>query len=187
MILSDYDIIERIAKGSIVIEPSLEAQSVQPSGVDFTLGDEFATFRAARYGSLESEVIDPKRDNPLIYFTYSDCYIMQPNEFLLGTTVETIKIPDDLVARVEGRSSIGRLGLTVHSTAGYIDPGFEGQITLELTNHTNRPWCLYPGMRICQIIFEELKSPAIRPYGHQDLNSKYQKQKGVQGSLIHFD
>lgn len=114
-------------------------------------------------------------------------YELKPKEFVLATTEEKVGVSTAFVARVEGRSSLGRLGLSVHSTAGYIDPGFAGQITLELTNHTNKTILLYPGMKICQIAFELLVHPSVRYYGHPELNSKYQGQKGAQGSKIHKD
>lgn len=182
LILSDLDIIEYIAKGEIVIEPELKAEQMQPSSIDLTLGNEFGVVNQKK-----TTFIDPNIETHMQYNFYDEFYIMEPKEFVLGTTVEKIKLPDNLVARIEGRSSIGRLGLTVHSTAGYIDPGFEGQITLELTNEMPVPWILYPGWKICQLAFEELKTPCCRPYGHPELNSKYQGQEGVQGSRSFMD
>lgn len=113
--------------------------------------------------------------------------LIEPGEFMLATTKEYVKVPDDLVARVEGRSSLGRLGLTMHITAGYIDPGFEGNITLEIANLSNSSIRLYPNQRVCQIVFETMTTPSEIPYGHPSRNSKYMGQTGIECSRIHED
>lgn len=114
-----------------------------------------------------------KADEPLI---------VHPREFVLGTTAEWVKLPNNLVARLEGKSSLGRIGLVIHSTAGYVDPGFSGQLTLEISNLDNLPIAVYKGMKICQISLMQLSSPAQYPYGHSKLGSHYQDQKGVMGA-----
>ena len=116
-----------------------------------------------------------------------DAFIIHPNEFALATTAEYVKLPDDIVARVEGRSSIGRLGVTMHVTAGFIDPGFEGNITLEISNIGAMPVALYPGQRVCQIVFETMTTPSELPYGHPDRNSKYMGQTKPESSRVKLD
>jgi dCTP deaminase len=116
-----------------------------------------------------------------------EAFIIHPNEFALATTLEYVKVPDDLVARVEGRSSMGRLGVTMHVTAGFIDPGFEGKITLEISNIGAMPVALYPGQRVCQIVFETMTSPSEIPYGHPSRNSKYMGQTSPESSRIKRD
>ncbi|OPY27283.1 MAG: dCTP deaminase, dUMP-forming [Methanobacterium sp. PtaU1.Bin242] len=121
------------------------------------------------------------------YIDEGEPFIIHPGEFALATTYETVKLPDDLVARVEGRSSMGRLGITMHVTAGYIDPGFQGKITLEISNIGKMPVALYTGQRVCQIVFETMTSPSQRPYGHPDRDSKYMGQKRPISSKIKQD
>lgn len=177
MILSDGTIRSLLAEGRLVIEP-LDAQQIQPASVDVRLGDEFLVFR-----NHTSEVIDPfdKPSDLMDQAKVSDgqAFILHPGEFVLGTTLEAIGLPDDIVARVEGKSSLGRLGLLIHATAGFVDPGWKrGQITLELSNVATLPIKLWPGMKIGQLSFHTLDKPAERPYGHPDLNSKYVGQSG---------
>ncbi len=156
MILSDKDIKEALKKGQISIEPLLDAElQIQPSSVDLRLGNEFRLFKY-----VEMPFIDPRnKANTSFEITElrsikdGERFIVHPGDFLLGTTLEYIKVPADMVARLEGRSSMGRLGLIIHSTAGYIDPGFEGKITLEISNLGKMPVALYAKMRICQIVF----------------------------------
>jgi dCTP deaminase len=166
MILSDTDLIARLRDGSLVIEPleDLDVQ-VQPASVDLRLGSEFRG-----PGASEVEVASIARPR-----------VLARGEMLLGTTLERVVIPHDLVARVEGRSSVGRLGLLVHATAGFVDPGFEGQITLELVNLGPQPITLEPGVRICQLTLHLLTSPASRPYGVAR-GSKYAGQRGPTSS-----
>jgi len=188
MILSDKDIKEAIKKGNISIEPLLDPElQIQPSSVDLRLGNEFRLFKY-----VEMPFIDPRNKEANQEITElrsikdDGCFIVHPGDFLLGTTLEYVKVPDDMVARMEGRSSMGRLGLIIHSTAGYIDPGFEGKITLEISNLGKIPIALYPKMRVCQIVFEKMTSPAERPYGI-NRHSKYQKQEHPEESKISQD
>ena len=177
MILSDGTIRELIAAGTLIIEPIADGQ-IQPASVDVRLGAEFLVFR-----NHTVEVIDPfNRPADLmerVSVAEGEAFILHPGEFVLGTTVEAIGLPNDLVARVEGKSSLGRLGLLIHATAGFVDPGWtRGQITLELSNVATLPIKLWPGMRIGQLSFHRLDKAAERPYGHPDLNSKYVGQAG---------
>ena len=176
-ILSDKTIKEYLEEGKIVIDPLKDEQQIQPSSVDMRLGDEFKVFKVIR-----KPYIDPKDEEDIAEYMESstvpegEAFIIHPNEFALATTQEYVKVPDDLVARVEGRSSMGRLGVTMHVTAGYVDPGFEGRITLEISNIGAMPVALYPGQRVCQLVFETMTTPAELPYGHPKRNSEYMKQ-----------
>lgn len=187
-ILSDRDIKKYLKEGKITIDPLEDEKQIQPSSVDMRLGDEFKVFKVIR-----KPFIDPKDPEDLASYMEStvvpegDAFIIHPNEFALATTYEYVKIPDDLVARVEGRSSMGRLGVTMHVTAGFIDPGFEGRITLEISNIGAMPVALYPGQRVCQLVFETMTSPSELPYGHPDRNSKYMRQRRPESSRIKFD
>ncbi len=187
-ILSDRDIKKYLEEGKIAIEPLEDEKQIQPSSVDMRLGDEFKVFKVVR-----KPYIDPKDPEDLASYMESttvpegEAFIIHPNEFALATTYEYVKLPDDIVARVEGRSSMGRLGVTMHVTAGFIDPGFEGRITLEISNIGAMPVALYPGQRVCQIVFETMTSPSEIPYGHPDRNSKYMGQKRPESSRIKFD
>jgi dCTP deaminase len=163
VILSDRDILQALEAGRIGIEP-FDADGVQPSSVDLRVDRYFRTFHNARYAYIEASDEGP--------------FILHPGEFVLGSTYEQVRLADDLVARLEGKSSLGRLGLLIHSTAGYVDPGFEGHLTLELSNVATLPITIYPGMKIGQISFFELSSPARSPYGSARLGSKYQGQRG---------
>ncbi len=181
-VYSDGAIKKALASGDIVIHP-LNKELIQPSSIDVRLGSQFRIFRNHR-----AAVIDPKQQNNISEIVECDDagFVLHPGEFALATTIETIKLPAHLVARLEGKSSLGRLGLIIHATAGYIDPGFEGQITLEMSNVANLPIILYPGMRIGQLSFHELTSPAERPYGSEGIG-KYQSQQGPTESRIHKD
>lgn len=185
MVLSDVDIIERIEDDSLIIEP-YEESNVEPASVDFRLGEDHKSVRA-RYLRGEEGIVDVSDDDndALMYEELEPTLIVPPGTFILTTTLERVEIPDDLVANVLGRSSLGRLGISVHQTAGYIDPGFKGQITLELSNHGPAPVKLSPGQRICQVVFDELSSPALEPYGHE--KSQYQNQSGATESGMDFD
>jgi dCTP deaminase len=164
MILSDRDLKRHLDAGSILIEPALDLQrQLQPASIDLRLGREFRVFDAC--------------DEVLIRVEEGGAFEFRPGAFVLATTIERIRVPPNLVARVEGRSSIGRLGVIVHATAGFIDPGFEGEITLELANLSPRRRVLIPGMRICQIVFHCLSSVVERPYG-PERSSKYSGQRG---------
>jgi dCTP deaminase len=188
MILSDRDIKERIARGDLVIGPlSDEALQIQPASVDLRLGHEFLVYHAARVSCLdprEPDSIAAAMDSVLV--EGDRAFILHPGEFALGTTEERVRMPVDLVGMVDGRSSIGRLAVVVHATAGFIDPGFEGQITLELSNIGAIPVKLYPGMRIAQIVLHQMTSPADHPYGLAR-GSNYNNQIGPQPSRIRLD
>lgn len=187
-ILSDKTIKEYLEEGKIVIDPLKDEQQIQPSSVDMRLGDEFKVFKVIR-----KPYIDPKDQEDIAEYMESstvpegEAFIIHPNEFALATTQEYVKVPDDLVARVEGRSSMGRLGVTMHVTAGYVDPGFEGRITLEISNIGAMPVALYPGQRVCQLVFETMTTPAELPYGHPKRNSKYMKQLKPESSRVKLD
>jgi dCTP deaminase len=180
MILSDRTIREQIDAGRIVIDP-FDPACVQPSSVDLHVDAEFRVFRNNRY-----PFIDVKQEQDLtelVEVKPDEAFILHPGEFVLGSTLERVAIPDDLVARLEGKSSLGRLGLLIHSTAGYVDPGWDGYLTLELSNVANRPITIYPGMKIGQISFFQLTTPADTPYG--SAGNKYQGQRGPTASRIH--
>ena len=190
MILSDRDIREKIASGNIVVE-SIDGQhvtNVNASSLDMRLGRFFKI-----YNHSQQALLDPRNPTTFEGVTklveienVGDPFIVQPGEFILGVTMEKIKIANDLVARVEGRSSLGRLGIIVHSTAGFIDAGFEGTITLEITNINRMPVALYPGMRVCQLAFEQMSYVADVPYSRKK-TSKYQGQNLPQESKIAND
>jgi dCTP deaminase len=188
-ILSDSDIKKHIEEGLILIDPLEDPErQIQPSSVDLRIGSEFKGFRIIR-----KPCIDPKDKSDIesymesFHITEKEPFIIHPGEFALATTFEKVKLPDNLVARVEGRSSMGRLGITMHVTAGYIDPGFCGKITLEISNIGKMPVALYPGQRVCQIVFETMTSPAEKPYGHPDRDSKYMGQTRPETSRIKHD
>jgi len=188
MILSDRDIRARLAVGDLKITGILdEQQQVQPASVDLRLSAEFLVYKPAQVTCL-----DPRDPDTLIAGTErltvpeGGAFILHPGEFALGSTKERVTIPHDLVGRVDGRSSIGRLAIVVHATAGFIDPGFVGEITLELCNIGRIPVRLYPGMRIAQIVFQTLTSPVERPYG-EARGSHYLGQEGPQASRISLD
>ncbi len=180
MILSDRTIREQIEAGRIVIDP-FDPACVQPSSVDLHVDAEFRVFRNNRF-----PFIDVKQEQDLtelVEVKPDEAFILHPGEFVLGSTLERVAIPDDLVARLEGKSSLGRLGLLIHSTAGYVDPGWDGYLTLELSNVANLPITIYPGMKIGQISFFQLTTAADTPYG--GAGSKYQGQRGPTASRIH--
>jgi len=174
MVLSDRSIRELLASGRIRLEP-YDPCDLQPSSVDVHLAARFQVFRNSRY-----PYIDPLREQvglmEMAQASAEEPFVLHPGEFVLGATVEYVGLPDDLVARLEGKSSLGRLGLLIHSTAGYIDPGFEGTLTLELSNVANLPIVLTPGMSIGQISFMRMTTPVERPYGSPGLGSRYQGQ-----------
>jgi dCTP deaminase len=176
VILSDRTIREELAAGRIVIDP-LDEGAVQPSSVDLRLDRLFRVFL-----NHTTPVIDVKRNledlTRLVEIQPDDAFILHPGEFVLGSTYEKIGVPDDLVARIEGKSSLGRLGLLIHSTAGFVDAGFCGHITLELSNVANLPITLYPEMKIGQVSFLRMTTPAEAPYGSSTAGSKYQGQRG---------
>jgi dCTP deaminase len=178
VILSDRTVREQLAAGRIVVEP-LDESLIQPSSIDVRMSNLFRVFRNHTAG-----IIDVKRDmtslTELIEMPEdgSEPFMLHPGEFALGSTMERIALPDDLVARIEGKSSLGRLGLLIHSTAGFIDAGFDGHVTLELANVASLPITLYPGMKIGQVSFMRMTTPADKPYGKGATGSKYQGQRG---------
>ncbi len=176
MILSDRSLREAIDGGRIVVDP-YEPGLVQPSSIDVRLDRLFRVFRNHTAG-----VIDVKQDQTglteLVEIAEDGVFMLHPGEFVLGSTLERVAVPDDLVGRVEGKSSLGRLGLLIHSTAGFVDAGFDGHITLELANVASLPITLYPGMKIGQISFMTMTTPAADPYGKGATGSKYQGQRG---------
>ncbi len=183
MILSDRSIREELAAGRIVIDPILEA-NIQPSSVDLRLDNLFRIFRNHTAGIIDVKA-DQQNLTEEVRMPDDEPFMLHPGEFVLGSTYESVGLPDDLVARLEGKSSLGRLGLLIHSTAGYIDAGFSGHITLELSNVASLPITLYPGMNIGQISFQKMTTPADRPYGSVGLGSKYQGQSGPTASMSH--
>jgi dCTP deaminase len=176
VVLSDRTISRLLAEERIIIEPYDESL-LQPSSVDVRVDRFFRVFHNARYPYID--VKEPQEDlTELVEIDDERPFILHPGEFVLGSTLERIALPDDLVARLEGKSSLGRLGLLIHSTAGFIDPGWDGHVTLELSNVANLPITIYHGMKIGQISFMQLSEPADSPYGSGDLGSKYQGQMG---------
>lgn len=189
MILSDKDIKLALAAGDIAVEcPENDyMQNVHASSMDLRLGKYFKVYEHSKHSILDPARPETFKDvTRLIEMDEGKPFIVQPGEFVLGVTLEKIKIADNLVARVEGRSSLGRLGIIVHSTAGFVDAGFEGTITLEITNINRMPVALHPGMRVCQLAFETMSSLADVPY-HRKHSSKYQGQLMPQESMISLD
>ena len=188
MILSDRDIRARLEQGDLQIEPLDDPElQIQPASVDLRLAAEFIVYKLPNV-----PVSDPRSPETLESYTSpiriaeGEPFVLHPGEFALGSTIERVRIPHDLVARVEGRSSFGRLAVVVHATAGFIDPGFEGQITLELSNLGRCAVLLYPGTRISQVVFHTMTSPAERPYGPAR-GSKYHGQVGPVMSRVNRD
>ena len=176
MILSDRSIREELKNGRIVIDP-LDEACIQPSSVDLHVDRYFRVFRNHTMGYIDVKQ-DQEELTELVEVKEDDVFILHPGEFVLGSTSERVALPDDLVARLEGKSSLGRLGLLIHSTAGFVDAGWDGHLTLELSNVANLPITLYPGMKIGQISFMQMTEPAASPYGTSSLGSKYQGQRG---------
>lgn len=185
MVLSDRTIREEIAGGRIVVNP-IDQDDIQPASIDLHLGRRFLVFSNSRMPYIDvrrpldnlMEPVDIGDDKP---------FMLHPGEFALGSTLEHIELPDDLVARLEGKSSLGRIGLLIHSTAGFVDPGWKGRLTLELSNVARLPIALHYGMKIGQISFLRLTAPAERLYGAPGLGSRYQGQSGPTASRYHQD
>ncbi|TML32027.1 MAG: dCTP deaminase [Actinobacteria bacterium] len=176
MVLSDRTIRRLLGEGRIVIDPYDETL-LQPSSVDVRVDRFFRVFHNARYPFID--VKQPQEDlTELVEIADEEPFILHPGEFVLGSTLERIQLPNDLVSRLEGKSSLGRLGLLIHSTAGFVDPGWDGHVTLELSNVANLPITIYYAMKIGQLSFVQLTEPAERPYGSDALGSKYQGQRG---------
>jgi len=185
VVLSDRDIRAEITAGRIVIDP-YTPEAVQPSSVDLHLDRRFRVFKNSRYPYIDVRQEQPELTE-LVEIAGDDPFILHPGEFVLGSTLERVQLPDDLVARLEGKSSLGRLGLLIHSTAGYVDPGWEGNLTLELSNVANLPITLYDGMKIGQISFQRLSSPVEVAYGDARIGSRYRGQRDPTASLYHRD
>lgn len=180
MVLSDRSIKAQLAAGRLVIEP-YDPALLQPSSVDVRVAAQFRVFRNSRQPFID--VRRPAEDlTELVEIGADEPFILHPGEFVLGTTLERVALPDDLVARLEGKSSLGRLGLLIHSTAGYIDPGWDGDITLELSNVSRLPITIYAAMRIGQLSFHEMTTPVDTPY-----RGKYQGQRGPTASRSYRD
>jgi dCTP deaminase len=185
VVLSDRDIRASLEAGRLRIKP-YDPADLQPSSVDLHMDRAFRVFRNNRYPYID--VRSPQPDlTELLTVADDEAFVLHPGEFVLGQTLEWIELPDDIVARLEGRSSLGRLGLLIHSTAGYVDPGWKGNLTLELSNVANLPISLYYGMKIGQISFLRMTSPVERPYGSPELGSKYQGQSQPTASAFHRD
>ena len=180
MLLSDRDLLTEIDNKRVAIEP-FDPEMIQPSSIDVRLDRMFRVFENHKYPHIDPSIeqadltrlIEPDGDDP---------FILHPGEFVLGSTLEVVSLPDDLAGRLEGKSSLGRLGLLTHSTAGFIDPGFSGHITLELSNAATLPIKLFPGMKIGQLCLFRLSSPADHPYGSEKYGSRYQGQRGPTAS-----
>jgi len=187
VLLSDGDLTKELANGRLVLEP-WDPAMLQPSSIDVRLDRYFRVFQNSRYTHIDprkqqdelTTPVEPEGDDP---------FVLHPGEFVLGSTFEAISLPDDLAGRLEGKSSLGRLGLLIHSTAGFIDPGFEGTITLELSNVATLPITIYPGMKIGQISFLQMTTPADNPYGSGTLagSSKYKGQVEPTESKYHLN
>jgi dCTP deaminase len=173
-VLSDSTIRRLVADGRLVIEP-WDDSMVQPASIDLRLGDSFRVFHNHRIQTID--IADPPRDlTERVETEDGGEFVLHPGEFVLGRTAEWVELPDDIVARIEGKSSMGRLGLIVHATAGFVDPGWAGTLTLEITNFNSVPIVLRPGFPIAQLSLMALDTPAERPYGHPELGSHYQGQ-----------
>jgi dCTP deaminase len=185
MLLSDRDIKAAVDAGRLVLDP-WDVDLLQPSSIDLRLDRYFRVFNNSQYTHIDpaqqqddlTTLVEPKDDDP---------FVLHPGEFVLGSTLEVITLPDDLAGRLEGKSSLGRLGLLTHSTAGFIDPGFSGHMTLELSNVANLPITLWPGMKIGQLCLFPLSSPAQNPYGSSAAGSRYQGQRGPTPSRSHVN
>ena len=185
MLLSDRDIRSELDSGRVALEP-YDASMLQPSSIDVRLDKFFRLFDNHKY-----PVIDPSQDQPeltrLVEAQPGEPFVLHPGEFVLASTLEVVTLPDDIAARLEGKSSLGRLGLLTHSTAGFIDPGFSGHVTLELSNVATLPILLWPGMKIGQLCFFRLSSAAEQPYGSKSAGSRYQGQRGPTPSRSHLN
>ncbi len=178
--LSDRTIVQMVSEGRIKLEP-WDAGLVQPASVDLRLGDSFRVFHNHRASAIDLRK-PPDNLTEEVIVPEGESFVIHPGEFCLGRTLEWVELPDDIVARIEGKSSLGRLGLIVHATAGFCDPGWKGTLTLELNNLTRIPIKLYPGLEIAQLSFMTLDRPALRPYGSPELGSHYQGQRAATAS-----
>jgi dCTP deaminase len=185
VIFSDRSIKQAVSEGRIEIDP-YDEQYVQPSSVDLRVDSLFRVFENHKYPHIDPQ--QPQADlTTLVEVEPGDPFILHPGEFVLGSTLERVRLGIDIVARLEGKSSLGRLGLLIHSTAGFVDPGFDGYLTLELSNVANLPISIHPGMKIGQISFYQMTTDADHPYGSGEIGSKYQGQRGPTPSRSHID
>ena len=185
MLLSDRDLNKQIESGRVRIDP-FDPSLVQPSSIDVRLDRFFRVFENHKYPHIDPSVEQPDLTR-LVETDGDEAFILHPGEFVLASTYEVVTLPDDIASRLEGKSSLGRLGLLTHSTAGFIDPGFSGHVTLELSNMATLPIKLYPGMKIGQLCMFELTSPSERPYGSAAYGSRYQGQRGPTPSRSHHN
>ena len=183
VLLSDRDLNKQIESGRVRIDP-FDPSLVQPSSIDVRLDRFFRVFENHKYPHIDPSVEQPDLTR-LVETDGDEAFILHPGEFVLASTYEVVTLPDDIASRLEGKSSLGRLGLLTHSTAGFIDPGFSGHVTLELSNMATLPIKLYPGMKIGQLCMFELTSPSERPYGSAAYGSRYQGQRGPTPSRSH--
>ena len=181
MLLSDKDIRAQIDGGRVVLDP-YDPDLIQPSSIDVRLDKYFRLFDNHKYPYIDPAQEQPELTRLVEVGEEEEGFVLHPGEFVLGSTLETVTLPDDLAARVEGKSSLGRLGLMTHATAGFVDPGFSGHVTLEFSNVATLPIMLYPGMKIGQLAFFRLSSPAEHPYGSGPYGSHYQGQRGPTAS-----
>lgn len=186
MVLSDRTIKDEIARGRIIIEPLIQG-CVQPASVDLHLDKKLLAFKTQQYPAYIDVKDNPDYLHELVEIDEDNAFLLNPGEFILASTLESITLPDDVVGRLEGKSSLGRIGLLIHSTAGYVDPGWQGNLTIELSNVAKLPITLYYKMKIGQISFLRLTSPVDKLYGAAELGSRYQGQTGPTASRYHED
>ena len=185
MLLSDRDIRSEISSGRVEVEP-FDPSMIQPSSIDVRIDRYFRVFENHRYPHIDPAVEQPDLTR-LVQPADQDPFVLHPGEFVLASTYEVITLPDDVAGRLEGKSSLGRLGLLTHSTAGFIDPGFSGHVTLELSNVATLPIMIWPGMKIGQLCLFRLSSPAEHPYGSGEYGSRYQGQRGPTASRSYLN
>ncbi|HEX8864585.1 MAG TPA: dCTP deaminase [Lentzea sp.] len=185
MLLSDQDLRKEVESGRLLLEP-FDVEMVQPSSIDVRLDRFFRVFNNTKYTHIDPSMQQDELTS-LVETQDGEPFVLHPGEFVLGSTYEMVTLPDDLAGRLEGKSSLGRLGLLTHSTAGFIDPGFSGHITLELSNVANLPITLHPGMKIGQLCLFKLSSPAEHPYGSKQAGSRYQGQRGPTPSRAYLN
>jgi dCTP deaminase len=186
VLLSDRDLIDELKAGGLQLEP-FEPELVQPSSIDVRLDRLFRVFNNHLYTHIDPSIQQDELTSLVEQSDEDEPFVLHPGEFVLGATFERVGLPDDLAGRLEGKSSLGRLGLLTHSTAGFIDPGFSGHITLELSNVANLPITLWPGMKIGQLCLFQLTSAAEHPYGSAKAGSRYQGQRGPTPSRAHLN
>lgn len=185
MLLSDQDLRKEVESGRLLLDP-FDVEMVQPSSIDVRLDRFFRVFNNTKYTHIDPSMQQDELTS-LVEAPANEPFVLHPGEFVLGSTYEMVTLPDDLAGRLEGKSSLGRLGLLTHSTAGFIDPGFSGHITLELSNVANLPITLHPGMKIGQLCLFKLSSPAEHPYGSKQAGSRYQGQRGPTPSRAYLN